>query len=171
MACFRIHYDPLLRYTRTQTSPLVWTPKVIAGMGAPAYTEMISTIGIKGGATIPLPAAEGKFSAITFLAFRPGILPPDQVGALSKVIGYTALSRLDHLGKLSFRKTATSGRLDSLSGKQRHILHWVASGKTNLEIAIILNIPQKQVGYHLSKILQKLGVTTRIQAAAIYAAR
>lgn len=43
-------------------------------------------------------------------------------------------------------------------------LSWVAKGKTNLEIAIILGISLKTVEKHLEHVYAKLGVENRIGA-------
>lgn len=34
-----------------------------------------------------------------------------------------------------------------------------------------MGLPRRQIDYHVSEILQKLGVATRVQAATIYATR
>jgi DNA-binding CsgD family transcriptional regulator len=44
-------------------------------------------------------------------------------------------------------------------------LNWVTQGKTNPEIAIILNISVKTVGHHIEHIMSKLGVERRGGAA------
>lgn len=59
--------------------------------------------------------------------------------------------------------------LGGLSERELEILHWVKSGKTNLEIAMILTISPNTVKNHLKRIFQKLDVTCRAQAVAKYA--
>ncbi len=56
----------------------------------------------------------------------------------------------------------------SLTPRQAEVLHWVAHGKTNLEIAIILGCSFHTVKTHLKEIFQRMGVPNR--AAAIAAA-
>jgi len=56
-----------------------------------------------------------------------------------------------------------------LSHREADVLHWVAEGKTNFEIGIILSISPRTVGKHLERIFQKLDVETR--TAAVAAAR
>lgn len=53
-----------------------------------------------------------------------------------------------------------------LSDREQEILHWVRSGKTNLEIGMILNISANTVKNHLKRIFQKLDVSCRAQAVA-----
>lgn len=53
-----------------------------------------------------------------------------------------------------------------LSGREAQVLQWVREGKTNPEIAQILDISPLTVKNHLQKILRKLKVTNRAQAVA-----
>jgi DNA-binding CsgD family transcriptional regulator len=57
-------------------------------------------------------------------------------------------------------------RLDRLTARQREILHHVARGETNDEIAFALSISAATVGKHLEKLYTRLGVNTRTAAAA-----
>jgi len=54
-----------------------------------------------------------------------------------------------------------------LSVRELEIIHWIKSGKTNLEIASILDISQNTVKSHLKRVFQKMNVTRRAQAVAI----
>jgi DNA-binding CsgD family transcriptional regulator len=52
-----------------------------------------------------------------------------------------------------------------LSAREAEILYWVAQGKTNPEIAVILGIARRTVATHVEHILAKLGVENRCAAA------
>jgi len=52
-----------------------------------------------------------------------------------------------------------------LSAREREVLHWVAQGKRDGEIAIILGLATKTVGKHVENIFRKLGVSSRTSAA------
>jgi DNA-binding CsgD family transcriptional regulator len=54
-----------------------------------------------------------------------------------------------------------------LTAREADALAWLAQGKTNPEIAIILDIHAKTVSKHLERVYRKLGVETRTAAAAI----
>lgn len=62
-------------------------------------------------------------------------------------------------------KTLDSTKFGRLSKLQREILSWVSRGKSNCEIAIIMGRSERAVAYHISEILRKLEVTSRVQAA------
>ena len=53
-----------------------------------------------------------------------------------------------------------------LTHRQAEVLHWVADGKTNDEISVILGCSFFTVKNHLRKIFQHLGVHSRTAAAA-----
>src|SRR5690242_17514859 len=54
-----------------------------------------------------------------------------------------------------------------LTARELEVLRLVAEGHSNGEIAARLFITRKTASVHVSNILAKLGVTTRVQAAAV----
>jgi DNA-binding NarL/FixJ family response regulator len=54
-----------------------------------------------------------------------------------------------------------------LSERELEVLVLVADGRSNREIGEILFITEKTAGHHVSNILGKLGVATRVEAAAV----
>lgn len=63
--------------------------------------------------------------------------------------------------------TAEPGRELGLTARETEILGIVARGRTNRQVAEELFIAEKTVGVHLTNILGKLGVASRMDAAAI----
>jgi DNA-binding CsgD family transcriptional regulator/tetratricopeptide (TPR) repeat protein len=57
--------------------------------------------------------------------------------------------------------------LRQLTARELDVLHLVAQGRSNREVADELFISQKTVSVHVSHILAKLGVRTRVQATAL----
>jgi DNA-binding CsgD family transcriptional regulator len=55
-----------------------------------------------------------------------------------------------------------------LSKREEEILRWVAAGKTNWEISVILNVSLNTVKFHLKNIFQKIGVENRWSAIAYW---
>jgi DNA-binding CsgD family transcriptional regulator len=54
-----------------------------------------------------------------------------------------------------------------LTPREREVLALLADGRTNSQIALALFISVKTVGIHVSNILAKLGVASRVEAAAV----
>jgi len=61
---------------------------------------------------------------------------------------------------------AGSPRVVPLTPREREVLHWLAGGKTDRDIAAILGISPRTVHKHLQRIYEKLGVETRTAAVA-----
>jgi DNA-binding CsgD family transcriptional regulator len=58
--------------------------------------------------------------------------------------------------------------LDYLTPRQREVLHWLAEGQTNAEIAARLGISAYKVANHAARIYDRLGVRNRVEAAITY---
>ncbi len=70
------------------------------------------------------------------------------------------------------REDGVSERLeDLLTPRELKVLSLVAEGKTNKEIGDELYLSERTVRNHLSRVLHKLNVNNRAQAAALFAAR
>ena len=61
-------------------------------------------------------------------------------------------------------------RSDALTSRERDVLAKIAEGRSNREIARLLQVSEKTVKAHVSSVLAKLGVQDRTQAA-VYAVR
>lgn len=55
----------------------------------------------------------------------------------------------------------------ALTKREAEVLQWVARGKSNKDISVVLTISPRTVNKHLEQIFQKLGVENRSSAAAI----
>ena len=80
-----------------------------------------------------------------------------------------ARRRLRELGVTAVPRgppSTTRANPAGLTGRQVEILRLLARGLTNAEIASRLVVSVRTVDHHVSAVLQKLGVTTRREAAA-----
>jgi DNA-binding CsgD family transcriptional regulator len=55
----------------------------------------------------------------------------------------------------------------ALTPREREILHWIAEGKRDSEIAAILDLSVRTVEQHVRTCLRKLNVETRTAACAV----
>jgi transcriptional regulator EpsA len=106
--------------------------------------------------------------------------PPaeNQLSVLAAVMPYidTALRQITHLPKQVIMTVQDAGAnvasrvdindLSGLSQRETEVLQWVAKGKTNIEIASILQISAFTVKNHMQRVLQKLNVNNRAQAVS-----
>lgn len=96
-----------------------------------------------------------------------------QRSVMSLVLPYidSALRQVAHLPhqRQAFDVTPIEGMLQKnydLSDREAEILHWVAAGKTNPEIGMILDISAFTVKNHMKRVFQKLNVSNRAQAVS-----
>jgi DNA-binding CsgD family transcriptional regulator len=116
------------------------------------------TFGITNGWTFPI-TKDGVREGIVMLAGQ----EPDMSPVLR--------SMLHLLAHLAFQKSETlddSGKGESrtLTARELECLRWVAVGKTDAEIAVILSIKPRTARFHIENAKRKMGVATRVQAVA-----
>jgi DNA-binding CsgD family transcriptional regulator len=83
----------------------------------------------------------------------------------SDILRYVVPHLLDAVARVTSRPALTS--LPPLTAREEQVLRWLGEGKSNWAIGKILGISERTVRFHLANIFQKLGVTTRTQAAAV----
>jgi DNA-binding response OmpR family regulator len=74
---------------------------------------------------------------------------------------------LTRLRSLLRRAAPGPDGLERLTGREREVLGLLADGLDQRQIATLLFISPKTVGTHIERILQKLGVHSRVQAVAL----
>ena len=57
-------------------------------------------------------------------------------------------------------------KFNTLSPRELEVLHWLKSGKSSADMAVILDITERTVNYHVNNIMQKLNVINRSQAVS-----
>lgn len=90
------------------------------------------------------------------------------IRAIAHGIASFSTAVLEKLPSLEAEKPPRSHKPD-LTPRELKVLNLVAEGLTNREIALQLEITDRTVDFHVSNILQKLDVTSRV-AAAVWAA-
>jgi DNA-binding NarL/FixJ family response regulator len=53
----------------------------------------------------------------------------------------------------------------ALTGREIEALTWVARGKSSADISVLMDVSERTVNFHISNVIRKLGVATRVQAA------
>jgi len=73
---------------------------------------------------------------------------------ISRVVVQAFLGDREHL--------VAGGKGDQISGREREVLTLVAEGRTNKEVATLLNIAEKTVAAHRANMMQKLGLKNAV---------
>jgi DNA-binding NarL/FixJ family response regulator len=53
----------------------------------------------------------------------------------------------------------------ALTDREIEALTWVAKGKSSTDIAVLMNVSERTVNFHINNVIRKIGVATRVQAA------
>jgi DNA-binding CsgD family transcriptional regulator len=116
------------------------------------------SLNVRDGWTFSI-AENGSVTGIVML----GGLKPDMSPlpcSLLHLASHTAFARVADLAM------GAAGRPHNLTNREVECLHWVAAGKTDLEIAVILSISARTARFHIENAKRKLRVATRVQAVA-----
>ncbi|RUR70358.1 LuxR family transcriptional regulator [Variovorax guangxiensis] len=82
---------------------------------------------------------------------------------LEHVVAVALLYRLT-CADVSARAVSPPKRTPALTPREGEVMHWLARGKTDAEIAALLQISPRTVHKHLQHVYVKLGVETRTAA-------
>ena len=161
--------SPFLEYASTSNDRLCWKPIYWHEIGYQEYYKFLKSYGVHSGTTIPLHGDSDALGALTLLSWTESSLDKCDFNAAA-IVGLVARARAEAIAQMCGRTPAETEKYHSLNPLQQEILKWIANGKTNAEIALIVDRTKRTVDYHIIQILQKLEVSSRSQAAAIFAA-
>ncbi|MDR2858629.1 MAG: LuxR family transcriptional regulator [Novosphingobium sp.] len=131
-----------------------------------SYMDYLRSMGVGGGILVS-PSYHGDTASLFIMGSdREHRYGPDTMLAAS-FLGSVAMAKAEILGLSRTVSADEAIALRLLSDVQREVLNWIAEGKSNLDIALIMNLGERAIRYHVGQILQKLGVATRQQAAVI----
>jgi DNA-binding CsgD family transcriptional regulator len=116
------------------------------------------SLNVRDGWTFPL-VDGGDLRGIVML----GGLEPDMsplVCSLLHLIAHTGFKRYEEIAAGGAPKSRV------MTPRELECMRWVALGKTDEEIGVILAISARTARFHVENAKKKLGVTTRVQAVA-----
>lgn len=96
----------------------------------------------------------------------PGKLTSHHANLLEMLVPHLHIALIRALQGVNKSPLAPKAVSPCLTAREREILHWLATGKSNWEIAQVLSISEYTVKNHVQRILIKLRVNTRAQAVA-----
>ncbi|WP_245884852.1 response regulator [Glaciihabitans tibetensis] len=105
--------------------------------------------------------ASALVDAVRRVAAGDGVLAPEVTRTLIRAFAEGAGSETANL------RHPPSKALDDLTAREREVLACLGQGESNLGLARALGISESTAKTHVSRLLAKLGVTSRMQAAVI----
>ncbi len=158
-----IRYDPVLKALLKRRRAFAWeqleaAPFLTARQAA--FMAKLKAYHLHQGVAVPL-RLTGTLNAVAgFARSEPSPRAVAPLEALEQIAQdvYTAYRTLHlHEGQLDTERAP-------LSSKEADILNWVAGGKTDEEIAVILSISPNTVDSHMRNIYRKLRAHSRVSA-------
>jgi DNA-binding CsgD family transcriptional regulator len=152
--------DPLLPIALRTTRPVVWEHVWQGGDLSKEQVEVVEGfkhLGMCKGITFPLYDIGGPRHVVGLSRCDYDDDDTDRFPLLQAFCTQAWSRFLELAGDFS---TST----DILSTREIEILNWMKEGKSNWDIAEILNLSIKTVEYHVSNVLKKLGAPNRITA-------
>ncbi len=145
-----------------------------AGEAADAAEAARRALAAFGQLAMPLDAGEARLElARSLIASAPDLARDEARSALEAFRELGASRAMDSASAVLRELGAgTAGRpraTGELTAREQEVLGLVAMGKSNAQIAQTLVISEKTAGHHVSRILSKLGVHSRGEAAALAA--
>jgi len=161
-----VEIDPVLEYSVSVERIFSWSSRRLQrDAEEKRLLDYLHSVPLARGLVIPLPRTRGRVSTINLTSSLEAKYNAETVDFVS-IIVRVAMMRAESLGLSKFDAQARLVDAD-LSLRQIEVLNWAAQGKSNWDIAMITGQSKRAVDYHMSEILRKLKVTTRVQAIAL----
>lgn len=169
--------SPIGNVCRYSNKPFIWRSKDMVAMTPLAgdtrgkHWHLTPQRQIAGGLTIPVHLPLGRVASFSWVARTEDRPFEDVLEDYSTQLRMAAILFLDIVARPDAdTPVAAAGAGDaSLSEREVECLSWVALGKTDSEIATIINRSVPTVRFHLENAMKKLNVHNRTQAAALAA--
>lgn len=159
--------DPVLIHAFGNATPLAWGSALFASPEQRAFYGEAREFGIKTGACTSLNGLRENEFVMLALASSDEKRPFDKQQKEKLLLKTHLLAIYAHEAviRLGAGCNATRWLSIGLTEREKESLKWLAAGKTNWEIAQILNCSERTVKYHVQNICQKFNVTNRHHAA------
>lgn len=159
----RAHFfeiDPVVSHCKNSVLPIVWDPKTFSS--TPQLWELAQSFGVHLGWSQAVHDFQGVFSMLTLTRGKGEVSPEELYEKAGQVLW---LCHAMHA--VVAKKYADKAHINTpskLTARETEVLKWSAMGKTASEIAAILCLSERTVGFHISSTFKKLGVHNKIQA-------
>jgi LuxR family transcriptional regulator, quorum-sensing system regulator BjaR1 len=163
-------YNPLWR--QAEVSPVPFTAvetrnRRISEQEHEVLVHIHDKLDLNDGYIVPVRDDAGNKGAVMFGGNSPKQDPLHQ--SVLNVLGHCIYGRLNDIMKAFAGLMEIPGAevAQVLTTRERECLQWVARGKTDFEIGIILGISARTARFHIENSKRKLGVASRVQAVTL----
>ncbi len=157
------YLDPVMLYGATQMDTFTWDDipnRVILSKKQKLCLDMGEEAGLRNGICTPLRGPHNQLAGIALATSEKKDAFDGNVDLISAYCNhfYVAYRRLLQ------RKLNSHDHNIVLTDKEREVLEWAALGKTDPEIAQIMNLSKNTVDTHMRKVFKKLEANNRVLA-------
>ncbi len=128
-----------------------------------AVLKLMAEAGLAVGAAIPVHAPGGRFASFCVAADGQSRDLDGLLAETEPMLLFIA-ARFHDAVQRSRPPSPVTGV--SLTAREGECLQWAAQGKTSWETAMILDVAEVTVNFHLKNVMKKLGVANRVHAVA-----
>ncbi len=153
--------DPVMLAVRDEYSPFAWTDvrQKLSSRSAQHIIDEGRDFGATDGLMIPIRTAAGRVSIFSPCGRDPNLSP--RARSAMEIIGIYSHQALQ---RALLRERRTSATPIPLTAREREVLTWVATGKSDDEIGMILGIGRETVTTYVENAKRKLDATKRVYA-------
>jgi DNA-binding CsgD family transcriptional regulator len=159
----RAHFfdvDPVVAHCKRCVLPILWEEKAFGA--APSLWQLAQSHGVHLGWTQAVHDFQGVFSMLTLGRGKGEVSPEELYEKAGQVLwlchALHAVVAQKFADEPSFKPPC------KLTPRETEILKWSGLGKTAAEIATILCLSERTIGFHIGCALKKLGVNNKIAA-------
>jgi LuxR family quorum sensing-dependent transcriptional regulator len=155
--------SPVIAEARRRIAPFTWLEVRQQRPLSSSEREVLGIVGEFGfhnGFVVPVHGPAGYFATVALSTPEKNL--DFSVEARAKLWMLALLTHERCFALSPFSQQSQS----ELSGRELECLRWVAAGKTDWEIGVILSISSSTVRFHVDRARMKLGTQTRAQAVA-----
>lgn len=154
------HANPIVDHCKRCVLPIVWEENVFRE-SQPLWT-LAKSYGVQHAISQPLHDPQGVFSILTVSRSDGEVIPQELYEQAGRLLWLC--HALHALMVREFAPVAQTPPTSKLTQRETEILEWSAKGKTAADIAQILCLSERTVGFHICSCFKKLGVNNKIAA-------
>ena len=159
-----VQVDPTVQHACSSLSPLIWSDAMYATDVQKRFKDEARQYGLAEGATFPVHSRNGDFGMLSL-----SLSDSDEEArqhARAMLSWGALLAAMTHETMTRIVKGHSAAQSPKLTRREAEILAWIAQGKSNWEIARLVDISEHGVSYHVRNILLKFDVGSRHRAVA-----
>jgi DNA-binding CsgD family transcriptional regulator len=158
--------DPVWRRLKRDSAPFIYDQTTYVNEHAGDLWEDMAAFGYKTGIAMALHLPRGLHFLLG--VDRERALPEDDLRLTRMIADFHLLAAHAQIAALRLLgpKTLETTNELQLTSREIEILKWTAEGKSAWAVGQILSTSENNVNYHVKRMLTKLGVATKHQAAA-----